>query len=168
MIDLDAPITQSDFAALVGISQPAVSELLTRGTLKAKQPARVWLLAYTSQLREQAAGRGADGELAANRAAESATRNELLQVKLKRARGEYAPVIVIEQVLAQVGTRIASVLEPLPARIKMINPSLTPEDLKAIEGAVTEARNLAAGACVAMLQDGDDEDEIDDTVVASE
>lgn len=167
-MDLDQPCLQVDFANLVGISQPAVSELLTKGILKAGQPTRIWLLAYTRQLREQAAGRGADGELAANRAAESGTRNEMLQIKLKKMRGEYAPVIAIEQVLAHIGTQIASKLEPLPARIKMLCPQLNPDDLKSVEGAITEARNLAASASLATLEDANKDDDIDPLVVASE
>ncbi|MES2346370.1 MAG: hypothetical protein V4641_02250 [Pseudomonadota bacterium] len=167
-MDLDAPCLQVDFAKLVGISQPAVSELLTRGTIKANQPARVWLLAYTAQLREQAAGRGADGELAANRAAESATRNEMLQIKLKKMRGEYAGVDVISQVLAHIGTLVASKLEPLPARIKMVCPQLTPDQLKAIETVITEARNVAASASLATLEDANKDDDMDTAVVASE
>lgn len=83
-MDLDQPCTQKVFADLVGVGQPVVSELLTRGVLKARDSMRIWLIAYTAHLREQAAGRGGDGALAANRAAESATRNELLQIKLKR------------------------------------------------------------------------------------
>jgi terminase small subunit / prophage DNA-packing protein len=166
-MDLAKPCTQKEFADLVGIGQPVVSELLTRGVLKGKEPARIWLLAYTAHLREQAAGRGGDGALAANRAAESATRNELLQIKLKRARGEYADVAVIEQVLAYIGTQVASKLEPLPARIKMLCPQLTADDLKGVESAITDARNLAASASMATLVQADAEDDIDETVTAA-
>lgn len=165
-MNLDLPCLQADFAALVGISQPAVSDLLKRGVLVADQPVSAWLLAYTHQLREQAAGRGADGELAANRAAESATRNALLQIKLKKARGEYAEVALIEQVIAHVGTQIASQLEPLPARIKMLCPQLTPEDLKGIEAAITSARNLAASASLAMLAEPDEDAALDEFTAA--
>jgi terminase small subunit / prophage DNA-packing protein len=164
-MDLDQPCTQKEFAELVGITQPAVSDLLTRGVIKAKEPVRVWLIAYTAHLREQAAGRGGDGALAANRAAESATRNELLQIKLKTARSEYAPIDAIQQVLAYVGTRVASKLEPLPARIKMLCPQLTAEDIKGIENAITEARNIAASASLDMLEV--DDAEIDDKVTAT-
>jgi phage terminase Nu1 subunit (DNA packaging protein) len=164
-VDLDQPCLQADFAALVGISQPAVSELLTRGVLKPKQSARAWLLAYTHQLREQAAGRGADGELAINRAAESKTRNDLLQIKLKRARGDYAEVALIEQVLAHIGSQIASQFEPLPARIKMLCPGLTPDDLQGIEAVITEARNLAARASIAVLAEVDPDAEADDEML---
>lgn len=152
-MDLGQPCTQADFAQLVGISQPAVSDLLTRGVLGKGQTARTWLLAYTSHLREQAAGRGADGELAANRAALAATTNERQQIKLKRERGEYAAVALIEMVCAAIGARIASALEPLPGRIKMLLPDMPPERLKDIDGAITDARNLAADVSLAILQE---------------
>ncbi|WP_372826525.1 hypothetical protein [Polaromonas sp.] len=155
-----------DFAALVGISQPAVSDLLTRGILKGSQPLGVWLKAYTHQLREQAAGRGADGELAINRAAESKTRNALLEIKLKKAQGDYTEVALIEQVLSHIGRQIASQLEPLPARIKMLCPQLTAEDLQGIDAAITEARNLAARAALSILAEVDpDADDLDDAVL---
>lgn len=163
--DLGKPCTQEQFARLVGVSQPVVSELLTRGVLGKGQAAQTWLHAYTAHLREQAAGRGADGELAANRAAESATRNSLLQVKLARARKEYAPVAAIEQVLASIGAQIASKLEPLTGRIRILHPEISGETLKTIEQAVTEARNLAADASLAML-DVDPTGDIDERVGA--
>lgn len=166
-VDLQAPCTQVEFARLVGVSQPAVSELLTKGILSKGQTAQTWLHAYTAHLREQAAGRGADGELAANRAAESATRNELLQIKLKKARGEYAPVEAIEQVLAAIGAQIASRLEPLVARIKTLHPELAPETLKQIEEAITDARNKAAAAGLAVLDAEDPTGDIDDKVSAT-
>jgi hypothetical protein len=65
---LQQPMTQEQFGDLVGISQQAVSELLGRAILQGGQPAATWLRAYTKHLREQAAGRGADGELARERA----------------------------------------------------------------------------------------------------
>lgn len=163
---LDRVLTQTEFANLVGISQPAVSDLLTRNILRPGQTGATWLLRYTNHLREQAAGRGADGELAANRAAESATRNDLLQIKLKKARGEFAGVDVISQVLAYIGSQIASKLEPLPARIKMLCPDMLPDDVKAVESAITEARNLAVAASLAMLAEAakDEDDEVSDKV----
>jgi terminase small subunit / prophage DNA-packing protein len=165
-MDLTQPCTQEDFARLVGISQPAVSDLMARGLLGRGQSAQTWLHAYTAQLREQAAGRGADGELAMRRAQESATRNELLQIKLKKAREEYAEVALLELVLASVGKRMSSLLEPLPSRIKMLVPSLTAEDLKQIDAVITEARNIAASASLAVLTEDRDPD-LDEVVQAS-
>lgn len=154
-IDLDQPCKQAEFAALVGISQPAVSDMLTRGLLKPGQPAQVWLLAYTRNLRDQAAGRGGDSALAENRAAESKTRNELLQLKLAERRGELVPVTVLEQVLAAMGAQVASQLEALPARIKTMVPELSPERVKQIEATIAEARNIAAATSMAILNEAD-------------
>jgi phage terminase Nu1 subunit (DNA packaging protein) len=166
-MDLDQPCLQSEFADLVGISQPAVSDLLTRGVLVAKQTARVWLKAYTSQLREQAAGRGGDGMLAVNRAAESATRNELLQIKLKARKGEYAPTDAVERVLALIGSRIASRLEGITPRIKVLCPELPADVLQQVEAAVTDARNAAAAAGLAVLEFEDEDGDQDDVESAA-
>lgn len=161
-MDLTQPCTQEEFGQLVGISQPAVSDLLTRGVLSREQSAQTWLHAYTRHLREQAAGRSADGELAANRAKESATRNELLQVKLRKARREYAEVALLEQVLASLGAQIAGKLEALPARLKQLMPELQAERLKQVEAVITDARNLAASAALSLLDEPDPTGDIDE------
>lgn len=164
-MDLDLPCKQQEFAELVGISQPAVSDLLTRGVLAAGQPAQIWLKAYTAHLREQAAGRGGDGMLAANRAAESATRNELLQIKLKARRGEYAPTVAIEQVLASLGAKIASTLDAIAPKLKVLCPDLQPEVLQQVEAMLTRARNDAASAGLQLL-DVDEDAEADEQEAA--
>ena len=50
-IDLDAPCTQTEFGKLVGISQQAVSNLVSRGVLKPGQTAQHWIDRYLSHLR---------------------------------------------------------------------------------------------------------------------
>lgn len=62
MIDLNYQPTQTEFAALVGISQPAVSGLLARGIIREGGTIGQWGEAYCDQLREQAARRAADGD----------------------------------------------------------------------------------------------------------
>lgn len=164
---LDAPCTQEAFAQLVGISQPAVSELLTRGILVPGQPVREWLLRYTANLREQAAGRGGDGELAINRAAESRTRNELLQMRLAERRKELLPAGLIEEVIAHVGRQIRGKLEPLHVQLKVRCPQLTADDLKLIETEVAVACNLAASMSLASLADLDEDSKDDDVKAAA-
>lgn len=155
--DFSAPCTQQQFADLVGISQPAVSDHLAAGVLQAGQTMGQWHSAYVSHLREQAAGRGADGELAANRAKESYTRNQLLESRLAERRREVAPVNIIEQVLAHVGSQIRGTLEPLHITLKMRCPQLTADDIKIIETEVSTACNLAVSTSMASLSALDDE-----------
>ena len=51
-VDLDQPCTQQAFAELVGITQPTVSGLLSRGILLPGQSAQEWLHRYLTNLRE--------------------------------------------------------------------------------------------------------------------
>lgn len=50
-MDLDKPCTQQEFGELVGISQQAVSNLVSRGVLVPGQTAQHWLDRYLSHLR---------------------------------------------------------------------------------------------------------------------
>ena len=158
-MNLAATCTQQEFGDMVGISQPAVSELLARAVLQPGHSVSQWLIWYCANLREQAAGRGGDGELAANRAEESRVRKELLEIKLAERRKEVAPVAIIEQVLAHVGSQIRGTLEPLHVTLKMRCPQLTAEDIKIIETEVATACNLAASACIASLTAMDEEED---------
>lgn len=57
VLELDSPCTQQQFATLVGITQPAVSALCTRGVLLPGQTAQEWLHRYLTNLREQVIAR---------------------------------------------------------------------------------------------------------------
>lgn len=156
-IDFSRHCTQQEFADLVGIGQPAVSGLLADGIIQAGETLGGWHHDYITNLREQAAGRGADGELAANRAKESYTRNQLLESRLAERRREVAPVNIIEQVLAHVGSQIRGTLEPLHIILKMRCPQLTADDIKIIETEVSTACNLAVSTSIASLSAMDDD-----------
>ena len=152
MTDLHAPCTQAAFGELIGVSQPAVSEMVTREILTPGQTAHQWLLAYCAHMREQAAGRGADGELAFQRSELARVSRERAEIKLALERRQYAPVALIEQVLATVGRGIVGVLEPLHVNLHRQCPALTPEDLKLIQAEVSRACDLAANASLAVLE----------------
>lgn len=148
---LTEPCTQAAFGELVGVSQPAVSDMVTREVLTPGQTAGQWLLAYCAHLREQAAGRGADGELAFQRSELARVNRERAEIKLALERQQYAPVALIEQVLATVGRGIVGVLEPLHIELHRQCPALTPEDIKHIQTAVSRACDLAASASLSVL-----------------
>lgn len=156
-MNLDAPCTQAAFGELIGVGQPAVSDMVSRQVLRPGDTARQWLLAYCAHVREQAAGRGADGELAFQRSELARVSRERAEIKLAKERGEYAEVALIEQVLATVGRGIVGALEPLHVTLHRQCPALTPEDLKLIQTEVARACDLAASASLALL-DVPDED----------
>ena len=151
MTDLDATCTQAAFGELVGITQQAVSDLLARDVVTPGQTAGQWLIDYCAHLREQAAGRGADGELAYQRSELARVSRERNQIKLDVERREYAAVSLLEQVLATVGRSIAGVLEPLHVNLHKRCPAHTPEDLKLIQLEVSKACDIAVNASLAVL-----------------
>lgn len=155
-MNLGSTCTQQEFGDLVGISQPAVSDLLSRGVIQPGNAAGQWLLDYTAHLREQAAGRGADGELAYQRSELARVSRERAEIKLALERKDFAPVALIEQVLATVGRSIAGVLEPLHVNLHKLCPALTPEDLKLIQLEVAKACDIAVSASLASLDAGDE------------
>lgn len=157
-MNLGAPCTQTAFAELVGIGQPAVSELVARGVLSPGDTAGQWLHAYCAGLREVAAGRGMDGELAYQRAELARVSRERAEIKLKVERAEFAPVALIEQVLASVGRGVAGLLEPLPAQLHKLCPALTPDDVRVIQTEVSKACDLAAAASLALLDESEEDE----------
>jgi phage terminase Nu1 subunit (DNA packaging protein) len=150
-IDLTSVLSQEAFGELVGISQPAVSDLMKRGVIVEAQTCGVWLLAYTAHLREQAAGRGADGELANERARLAREQADAQAMKNALSRKHVAPVAVLEEVLAHVGRQIATVLEGIQPKLKRRHPELTPEQLQGIALELARARQLAATVNLSAL-----------------
>lgn len=168
VIDLTRPMTQADFGSIVGITQPAVSDLQSRGVLAPGATAGVWLLAYTEHLREMAAGRGGEGsfELARERARLAKEQADKVSMQNAITRGELAPAHVLEQVLARAGARAARLLETIPGELKRRLPSLGSEDIAAVARVVAKARNVAASMSLRDLEAGDDDapasDELED------
>lgn len=153
---LDQVLTQQQFGDLVGITQQAVSDLQKRGVLKANATGRTWLLAYCGQLREEAAGRA--GRLAEARAALDEERRREIAMRNAVKAKEYAPVGLIEQVIAKVGRQAAGVLEGIVPALVLRWPDITAEQRQLVEEAVTAARNQAATMSLADLVEPDDED----------
>lgn len=148
---LQQVVTQQAFGEVVGISQKSVSDLITRGVIQPGEPVASWLLGYTSHLREQAAGRGADGKLADARTKVAQEQFIRLERQNRVAAGELVPVEILEMVLSTVGRTIAGVLEPLHINLHKLCPALTPEDIKIIQLEVSKACDIAVSASMAVL-----------------
>lgn len=127
MVSLQA-VTQAEFAADVGISQQAVSDLVSKGVLENGAPEADWLLAYCHRLREQAAGRmGSEVgglDLAQERAALAREQRIGIEIKNQVLRGKYAPIALLAEVLASASQAVTERFEHLPGVLKKAVPDL--------------------------------------------
>ncbi|PXX49385.1 terminase small subunit [Aquitalea magnusonii] len=159
---LARPGTQAEFGALVGISQPAVSDLLARGIIAPGGNLIDWLQAYCAHLREQAAGRAADGgaSLVQERARLAKEQADKVAMLNERMRRELAPVWILEIILASMGRQVAGVLEAIPIKIKRQSDDIPTSVLEFITREITTARNLAASVEFdwSVLENGQERD----------
>ena len=142
---LDVGITQAEFALLIGVSEAKVSQLVAEGVIERGHTAHAWLLAYCERLREVAAGR-ASGEaggldLVQERAALARSQREAQEIKNAVARGEYASIGLLADVLAMASSAVVDRFEQLEGALKKACPDL-PEEAKAtIQQVIANARN---------------------------
>lgn len=165
MLDLSVRITQQAFGDLVGISQPAVSDLISRGVLPKDSCAGEWLIAYCAHLREVAAGRG-DGSIDLARERALLAREQRQKVALQNAetRKEIAPRTMLVMVLARAGTKIGAKLDALIPQLKRIAPHLGPKGLALIEAEITRMRKEISElrlVDVVAEESADEDDEVD-------
>ena len=146
MVDLGSKGTQEQLAALVGVSQQAVSLVAGRGVLQPGATLGEWLLAYCEHLRGIAAGRGGDDgvELSRERAALARAQTERIEMMNAERRRELAPARLLEDLLARTASRAARVLETIPGEIRRRLPSATSDDIQAVTTIVSKARNVIA------------------------
>lgn len=155
MFDLSANVTQKRFGELIGVSQQAVGDLLSRGVIADGAAVGDWLIDYCRHLREQAAGRAAAGDLdlAAERAALAKAQREKIEMQNAVTRNELAPVILLEQVLAGAASKIAGILDAIPGMIRRRVPQLNADDILLIAGEVAKARNTIAGLSIKDIEE---------------
>lgn len=158
---LNTSLTQAQFASIVGIGQSAVSDLLARGVIKPGMLGGAWVRDYCSNLREQAAGRGADGELAHQRSELARVSRERAEIKLRVERKEFTAVTLLELVLATVGRSISGSLEPLHVALHKRIPELSPEALKIVQTEVAKACDIAVTASLSLLEVTEEERQAD-------
>lgn len=167
MKSVDQSVTQAEFGSLIGVSQQAVSELLSRGVLTGGAPSGVWLREYCSHLREQAAVRAGAGdlELAAERTllakAQTRSTNELadkLAIANAVTRSELAPRHLMTEVLAKAGARIAGIFDGIVPKLLRCNTSLTLSDFEMIAAEISKARNAVTSLSLSTLDQEDDAD----------
>lgn len=165
MIDLSAQLKQVEFGVLVGISQPAVSDLLARGVLAEGESGGAWLKQYCRHLREIAAGRATSGDfdLATERARLAKEQADKVAMQNAIQRGELAPVAAMEAVLATVGTRVGKILDTIPGLVRRRVAGVGADVIEHIVADIAKCRNMAAAMTLASLEQDEEEQGADAT-----
>lgn len=142
---LSAHLTQEEFGQVVGISQQAVSGLLADGVLDREGTAGVWLRRYCQRLREQAAGRmGAEGgglDLVQERAALAREQRIAQALKNDVARGEYAPIGLLADVLGMASSAVVDRFDQLEGALRKACPDLPDDAQSTVMQVIASARN---------------------------
>lgn len=141
---LDAPISQAEFAQVVGISEARVSTLVSDGVLVKGQNAHTWLLGYCERLRDQAAGRAGEGyglDLVQERAALARSQREAQDLKNAVARGEYAPIGLLSDVLGEAASAVVDRMDQVEGQLRKACPDLPEDARQVILRVLADARN---------------------------
>ena len=161
---------------MVGVTQPAISAMVSEGKLPAAGTLGEVLHAYCQRLRMQAAGRMGDElgglDLVQERAALAREQREGQAIKNAVARKEYAPVGLLADVLGMAASAVVDRFDQLEGALRKACPDL-PDDAKTtVQSVIAAARNewirsterLVTEAIDAMLaaQDEDDTPELFD------
>jgi len=163
VITLNNTVTQTEFGDMVGITQQTASGLISRGVLVEGETAGAWLKSYTSHLREMAAGRATSGDLdlATERARLAKEQADKFAMQNSVARGELAPVALIEAVLCKAASKIAGIFDAIPGMVRRRVPNLDAGDINLIAGEIAKARNIVATMSLADINDSLPTDDTD-------
>ena len=166
---LDQVTSQADFADLVGVSEARISQLMADGVMPRGGTAHEWLLAYCERLRDQAAGRAGSEtgglDLVQERAALAREQRIAQELKNQTARGEYAPIGLLADVLGQASSAVVDRFDLLEGALRKACPDIDDTTMMTVLGVITSARNewlrstarLVSEAVDAMVGDDDEE-----------
>lgn len=155
---------------VVGVSQQAISAMVNEGKLACDGALLGDVVAaYCERLRDQAAGRLGDGvgglDLVQERAALAREQRIGQAMKNAIARGEYAPIGALADVLGMASSAVVDRIDQLDGALRKACPDL-PEDARAtVLLVIASARNewirstakLITTEVQAMADDGDDD-----------
>lgn len=155
LIDLDAPAVQATTGDIVGVSQQAISAMMSDGKLPAYANQGEMVQAYCQRLRDQAAGRlGAEVgglDLVQERAALAREQRLGIEIKNAVARGEFAPISLLSEVLATASQSVVERFEQLPGLLKKACPDLPEAAREQVMAALASARNEWVRATDALV-----------------
>lgn len=172
VVDLSASFSQTALAEMVGVTQPAISAMVTEGKLPAAGTLGEVLQAYCQRLRLQAAGRMGDEvgglDLVQERAALAREQREGQAIKNAVARKEFAPVGLLADVLGMAASAVVDRFDQLEGQLRKACPDLPDEAKTTVQTVIAAARNewirsterLVTEAIDAMLAEQGDDDQL--------
>lgn len=152
---LDAPISQAEFAQIVGISEARVSTLINEGVLTKGDNAHSWLLGYCDRLRDMAAGRHSAGglDLVQERAALARSQREAQELKNAVARGEFAPIGLLADVLGEASSAVVDRMDQIEGQLRKACPDLPEDARQVILRMMADARNEWIRSTAKLISD---------------
>ena len=173
LIDTDSRATQAVIGQLVGVSQQAISALVNDGKIPATGTVGAVLLSYCERLRDQAAGRMGEEsgglDLVQERAALARSQRIAQDLKNDIARGEYAPIGLLTDVLATASAAVVDRFEQLEGALRKACPDLPDAARSTVMTVIASARNewirstaqLVDRSLDEQLADQADDDQVD-------
>lgn len=169
---LDAPISQAEFAQIIGVSEARVSQLVSEGVISRGETAGAWLIAYCERLRDQAAGRLGETmglDLVQERAALAREQRRGQEIKNAVSRKEFASVGLLADVLGMASSAVVDRFEQLEGALKKACPDLPDEAKTTVMQVIASARNewlrstasIVADSIDAMLAEQQDDEQQD-------
>lgn len=148
-------MNQQVIADHLDLSQGAVSQWMDRLGIDWRAAGLDEIrVAYIRELREQAAGRAAIGDLdlATERARLAKEQADKIAMQNAVSRGELAPVVLIEEVLTNAAAKVAGVLDAIPGMVRRRVPRLASDEIDLIAVEVAKARNVVASMSLDNLK----------------
>jgi len=171
--------TQEEIATHLDMSDRNVREVLTQLGMDHKEAGMSQVrVAYIRRLREQAAGRmSADGEgldLVQERAALARSQREAQEMKNAVARGEFAPIGLLSDVLGAASAGVVDRFDQLDGTLRKVCPDLPEAARVAVHQVIASARNEWIRATASLVEahleqfddDADEAEEADQTLGA--
>lgn len=164
---LDQTVSQAEFAQMIGVSEARVSQLVSEGIIVRGDTAHEWLIGYCERLRDQAAGRaGSESgglDLVQERAALAREQRISQALKNDIARGEYAPVGLLADVLATASAAVVDRFEQLEGALRKACPDLPDAARSTIMTVIASARNAWIRSTAQLVDKSIDEILADET-----
>lgn len=141
---LDAIVSQAEFAQMVGVSEASISKRMSEGVMTRGENVHAWLVGYCEHLRDQAAGRIGETlglDLVQERAGLAKAQREAQELKNSVARGEYAPIGILADVLGLASSAIVDRLDQVEGQLRKACPDLPEEARITVLRVLADARN---------------------------